>query len=383
MNEIYYQMVHTLKCIFKDKRPLILKLLTIIIVILVLGSAFQNEFSSESLGRVRVAYLNEDEDSGGDVMIQSLLASDDVKEWMDLVEVENFEEGQHLAGDSGVDDDEKICAMIYIPKDFTDKYQSAESNVITIYCGKTSQVEATVVKCVFDTFASTINLNSTLEKNFNVSIDENFTLESGIEIMPMLAVGKPDSMGYYAVAMLMMVLIFGAEYGCSGIAEDYLGVVGERIKTTPLKPQNQYIGKLLGLCLASVIQGLFIVAFTGILYGANWGNNYPMILLIIFAMSCAATAIGALVCMITRNQARGSSIVSIIVIACTFLAGGFVKADMGALKYISPNYYAQTSMFNTIYNGDMNVTYLYIGVLFIITVVAGVLAVFLSRRKNA
>ena len=193
----------------------------------------------------------------------------------------------------------------------------------------------------------------------------------------------PDAMSYYAVAMLLMFMIFGAQYGCDGVAEDYLGVIGERIRTTPIRPYQQYIGKLLGMCVASTLQGLLIVLFTGLVYDANWGSNYLMLLAIIFSMACASTAIGALVCMLTKDAARGQSVVTLIVIACTFLAGGFVKMDMGAFKYLSPNFYAQTAIFNSVYGGDMSVAYAYIGILWGFTAAASVLAVLLSRRKRA
>lgn len=384
MRNIFYQMVHSLKCVFKDTKPLLSKTLTIIIVILVLGSAFHDSFGSSSLEPVRIGYLNEDEGEIGAYILDQLMEAEDVQEWMIPVEVSSFEEGQRLAGDSDVPEDERISAMIYIAKDFSDKYlNDADSVTVTIYCGQSSQVEATVIECVFDAFASTVNMTNVLMEHFNTGLPEDFSAESGVETMPMESTKTPDAMSYYAVAMLMMFLIFGAQYGCDGVAEEYLGVIGERIKTTPLRPYQQYIGKLLGMCVASALQGVFIVLFTGLIYDANWGSNYLMLLAIIFSMACAATAIGALVCMLTKDAARGQSVVTLIVIVCTFLAGGFVKMDMGAFKYLSPNFYAQTAIFNSIYGGDMSVAYAYIGILWGFTAAASVLAVLLSRRKRA
>lgn len=384
MRNIFYQMVHSLKCVFKDTKPLISKTLTIIIVILVLGSAFHDSFESSSLEPVRIGYLNEDEGEIGDIVLDNLMNAEDVREWMIPVEVSSFEEGQRLAGDSDVPEDERISAMIYIAKDFSEQYtNNADSVTVTIYCGKSSQVAATVIECVFDAFASTVNTNNILMEHFDTWLPEDFSVDSGVEAMPMESTKTPDAMSYYAVAMLLMFMIFGAQYGCDGVAEDYLGVIGERIRTTPIRPYQQYIGKLLGMCVASTLQGLLIVLFTGLVYDANWGSNYLMLLAIIFSMACASTAIGALVCMLTKDAARGQSVVTLIVIACTFLAGGFVKMDMGAFKYLSPNFYAQTAIFNSVYGGDMSVAYAYIGILWGFTAAASVLAVLLSRRKRA
>ena len=146
MRNIFYQMVHSLKCVFKDTKPLISKTLTIIIVILVLGSAFHDSFESSSLEPVRIGYLNEDEGEIGDIVLDNLMNAEDVREWMIPVEVSSFEEGQRLAGDSDVPEDERISAMIYIAKDFSEQYMNnADSVTVTIYCGKSSQVAATVI----------------------------------------------------------------------------------------------------------------------------------------------------------------------------------------------------------------------------------------------
>ena len=59
MMNIFYQFTHSLKCIFKDTKPLISKILTFSLVILVLGSAFSDMFDS-SIEPVTVGVLNDD-----------------------------------------------------------------------------------------------------------------------------------------------------------------------------------------------------------------------------------------------------------------------------------------------------------------------------------
>ncbi len=408
MNNIYYQFVHSLKCIFKDTKPLISKLLTFSLVILVLGSAFGDAFDS-TVEPVQVGILNEDSGDFSETIVNILEplgtldpdaeAKEDtneedeaengtdvsIGEWMKVYRVASEEDGQRLAGDSDIPDENKIAAMIHFGEDFSDKVYSdeEESIPITIKTGRSSQVESTVVKCVFDTFVNSLNADFAVQKHFDASLPENLDIENGYKTMETDAKSTPDAMSYYSIAMLMMVLLYGAEYGCNSIAEDYLGVIGERIKITPIKRYQQYIGKMLGMCVATTLQGLLIVLLTGLVYGANWGSNYLALLGVIFSMSCASVALGAFLCMVTRNGARGQSLVSLLVIACTFLAGGFVKMDMGALKFISPNYYAQTAMFNSIYNGDTGIAMQNIGVLWLFVIGASGVAILLSRRKRA
>lgn len=427
MRNIYYQFLHTLKCVFLDYKPLISKILTFSLVILVLGSAFSDMFDT-GLEPVTVGILNEDEgkEKVADGIIQVLepqgtltpvKASDEdvededeekdkdkdeedeeetteaetevsISEWMKVYSVKNEDDGRSLACDKDIAEDHQIAAMIHFDKDFSknvvDHDEDADPISITIKTGRSSQIDATVVKCVFDTFTSSLNADFAVQKHFpGKSLPQDLDLENGYVKMETDAESTPDAMSYYAIAMLMMVLLYGAEYGCNSIADDYFGVIGERIKTTPIKRYQQYIGKMLGMVVATALQGIFIVLLSGLVYGANWGSNYLALLGVIFSMSAASVTLGACLCMITRDGAKGQSMVSLLVIACTFLAGGFVKVDMGPLKFISPNYYAQTAMFNSIYNGDMGIAMQNIGILWLFVIGASSIAILMSRRKRA
>ena len=383
MKVTFFQILHSLKRVFTDTKPLISKFATIAVVILILGSAFKNEFSSRSLEPVRMGILNEDTGEIGTVLVQSLRESEDINQWIELIEVDSFQDGERRVSNSEVSEEEKLDGLIYIAQDFSAKFDSNEESVVSIYTGKTSQVQATVIKCVFNTFASAVNLNKVVMEEFGTNVSTEYSMEAGIEELELKSVQKPGAMDYYAIAMLLMFLIFSAEYGCDSIAENYSGVIGDRLRTTPLKPLQLYVGKIAGLCIASTLQGVFLILFTKICYDVNWGTNYGILLLIVFSMSCTAIAIGALVCMIAGEKSKGRAIVTILVIAFTFLAGGFAKLDLGEIKFLSPNYYAHVAITTTIYGGDMKITYLYIGILWGITFVAALLTIMFSRRKRA
>jgi ABC-2 type transport system permease protein len=383
MKITFYQILHSLKRVFTDTKPLLSKFATIAVVILILGSAFQTEFSSQSLDPVRLGIYNEDAGDMGAFLINSLKESEDTDQWIELIDVDSFQEGENRVSNSNLTEEEKLDGLIFIEKDFSDKVNSNTDSSIIIYSGKASQVQAIIIKCVFNTFVSAVNLNKIVAEEFGTGVSSEYSMEAGVKELEMESVQKPGAMDYYAIAMLLMFLIFSAEYGCDSIAENYSGVIGDRLKTTPLSPLQQYLGKIAGLCIASTLQGVFLILFTKVCYDVNWGSNYLMLLFIVFTMSCTAIAIGALVCMIARDKSRGQAIVMLIVIACTFLAGGFAKINLGSVKYLSPNYYAHVAITTTVYGGDMKTVYLYIGILWGITVVAAILTILFSRRKRA
>lgn len=417
MRNIYYQFIHSMKCVFLDYKPLLTKLLSFSLIILVLGSAFGDMFDSK-LEPVTVGVLNQDSSGAADIFINELEPKgtltpvkksdvedekkDDAKEteeadagakpsdWLKTYIVENEEDGRALACDSDIAEDHQIVAMIEFSEDFGEKVakhensDDAEPVPILVKAGRSSMIDSTIVKCVFDTFTGVMNATSAVKKNMDgVVFPQVLDPESGYVKVTTDAKSTPDAMSYYAIAMLMMVLLYGAEYGCASIADDFFGVIGDRIKITPIKRYQQYIGKMVGMVVATTVQGLFIVLLSGLVYGANWGNDYLALLFNIFSMSAASVTLGACLCMITRDGAKGQSMVSLLVIACTFLAGGFVKIDMGPLKFISPNYYAQTAMFNSIYNGDTGIALQNIGILWLFVIGASAIAIVLSRRKRA
>ncbi len=414
MRNIYYQFIHSMKCIFLDYKPLLTKILTFSLIILVLGSAFSEMFDTK-LEPVTVGVLNEDSGEYAEgIILEALKPQGSLtpvkkseteekteeteqekpnispNDWMKAYTVENEEDGRSLACDSDIAEDKQIVAMIHFGEDFSEKLAEREASEdadpvsITVKAGRSSMIDSTIVKCVFDAVTGVLNADTAVRDNLGIeTFPHDLNLEDGYVKIEADAKSTPDAMSYYAIAMLMMVLLYGAEYGCASIADDFFGVIGDRIKITPIKRYQQYIGKMIGMVVATTIQGLFIVLLSGLVYGANWGNNYLALLFNIFSMSAASVTLGACLCMITRDGAKGQSMVSLLVIACTFLAGGFIKVDMGPLKFISPNYYAQTAMFNSIYNGDTGIALQNIGILWLFVIGASAIAIVLSRRKRA
>lgn len=380
--EFFYEIVHALKSVFFDRKALLSKLLTIVIVILILGSAFEGQFEV-NLEKVKIGYLNKDSGDVGKAMVDMMKKNDDMKKWVELKEVKTFEEAQVRSSNKDVKEADRLGALLEFPKDFSTQFTNDKKTSINLYTGKMSQLDTIVVHSVFDTYVNMVNVTKILAADFKQPIQDDFELTSGVEDLVPASKTKPNAMSYYTVAMLMMIMIFGAEYGSHGVAETYLGTLGERIKTSPENPLVLFFGKMIGLCLASFIQGIFLMLFAHFAFNVDWGDNIPMLLLIVFAMSVACTSIGAFICTLVKNEAKASSIVSFVVIGSTFLAGGFIKMDLGELKFISPNFYGQSAMFNTIYQGDMQLVGQYVLILFGIALGTGLLSVVLSGRKRA
>lgn len=375
INQIFY----TVKRQLVDIKPILTKLASFIVIILILGSAFSSAFEASDLEAVKIVYLNNDSGEYGNDFIEAMINVEAIKSLVEFEKATTFEEAERMVND------DKAEAFIYIPNEFSAQAtKEAESKVIDVYRKKYSGINATIVQTVVDSFINGINTAGVIYKMTGSLENFEFSMGEGLKDEPLTDSDfQPTAMGYYAVAMLLMLILYGADYGNMGVGEEYLGVLGDRIKLSPLKPFEQYAGKIIGLSLVTFLSAIVVILFTNIVYGVDWGDNIGLVLLVTFTYSVLTTTLGAMLCILTKDILKANSFVSLAIIGFTFLAGGFVVMDFGKIQYFSPSYYAKTAIFNTVYNGDNNIVYQNIGIMWVITLAFAVVSIFAARRKQA
>lgn len=384
INQIYY----TAKRIITDVKPVLTKLITFIVIILILGSAFSEAFKASDLDTVKIVYYSDDTGVNGEEFIHRLTEIKSIKSLVELKEISSFKDAKEMVKN------DKAEAFIYIPKEFSEQVENQEdSNIVEVYQKKHSGVNAAIVQNVMDSFTNGVNTAGIVYKMTGSLDNYNFGTDNGLQVESLSDSKTPTAMGYYAVAMLLMLLLYGAEYGRVYIGEDYLGTLGERIKIAPINPFWQYVGKIIGLSFVSLFQGVIIVLFTKYIYHVDWGNGFTgkgflgngifLLLFIIFTFSFLTTTFGAMLSIVTKDVIKAGSIVTFTTIAFTFLAGGFVVMDFGTLQYLSPSYYAKTAIFNLVYQGDFNIAYQNIGIMWGITIVIVLISILAAGRKRA
>ncbi len=372
------QFLYTVKRLLKDYRSTLVKLGAFIILILVLGSAFSSAFDAASIEVVEVAYFNEDEGTSGDEFMDMMMDEEDIKDLVHFTEVTTLEKGQDLL------DKDEVAALIHFPKEFTEQVLDLDDvNELFIYTKKLESFDATVVQNVVDTFTYASNCAYAHFKTTGSLEGFDFQMDEGTEAVEYTASGnKPTAMGYYAVGMLLMMILFGADYGCSGMAEDYFSATGDRLRVSPLGALPQFVGKILALALVTFLEALFVIGFTALVYDVDWGTGKTLLTLItiILVYSCFATILGAMLCLITGG--KGEGLVMVAVIAFTFLAGGFVAMPMPGIENLSPSYYARTAIFNLLYNGSKTLVWQCVGILGGLTVICTAVSTWMIRRKR-
>lgn len=366
---------YTIKRVLKDRKSNIVKIFVPIIAIIILGAALKGSFEVSSMDIIEVGYLNLDEGSTGDTVIEMLKETESINKLIHLVEVSSIEEAEEMV----IDD--KISSFIVLEKDFTKKAQSEEKNAIKIYSSEYSDYRLTVVQNIMDSYANIYNTTVAV-----IGVTKNPVEFDTTEVVKTNSISidgkKPKAIDYYAVTILVLTLLSGAAYGCELVGEDYIDIMGKRIRSTPVNPIHQYAGKMIGACLSNFIQGLVMVLFTNYILDVNWGSSLLPIIGFTFLASMFATAMGAMFCILFGDINRAGALTNLLVPIFTFIAGGYIKIDFGNIKYLSPSQWAHTAFFNTIYDGDKNLVLMSVLMLFGGTLILSTISIIAARRRS-
>lgn len=366
---------YTIKRILKDKRSNIIKIVAPLVAIFILGAALKGGFELSSMKIIEVGYINNDAGEAGDSVIKMLKDTESINKLIHLKEIPSIEEGEDMV----IDD--KICSFLVIEDNFSDLLQKGERNNIKIYSGEYSDYKLTVVQNIMDSYANIYNTSISTMKVTGTPAE--FDTSEVVKTNSIDINGKkPRAIDYYAVTILVLTLFSGAAYGCELVGEDYIGVMGRRIKSTPVKATHQYIGKMFGACLANFIQGLVMVLFTKFVMKVNWGASILPIIGYTFLVAMFATGIGAMFCIIFKDINRAAALTNLLVPICTFIAGGYIKIDFGPLKNLSPSQWAHTAFFNTIYDGDQQLVTVSVLMLLGGTLITAIISIFTARRRS-
>lgn len=375
LNITYYGIIRN----FRDRKKLSLMILLPLLSTLILGVALGSAFNVSSIGKTSVCYLNQDKGLAGEAFDQ-FINSEDVRSAIELKEISSYEEGVDLIRNR------KATSIIIIESDFSQKLGLGDKANIKVYNSQYSNYRASIVKSLIDSFINTNNSMIVIRE-----LDKNDFIpaaSSNIEEIPISVTGKhPGAIDYYAVTMLVMSIMYGTLYGSYAIAEDGLLRTEIRIKSSPIKNYQLFLGRLLATIVTLVLQVLIIIGFSKFVYKANWGNNMAFILFTCFSAIVMVVGIGIMTYSIFKDANRASGILNLAVIVFAFLGGGYFPITGFGSKikelasYVSPNYMIQQVLFNNIYGGSQIESQNYLIVIWSITIVSFIVSSLIGRRS--
>jgi putative permease len=376
------QFLYSLKSVWMDKKPILFRLGVFVLMTFILGSAFNSSFSKNDIDPVKIGYYSQDVGDGGQEYFTQLTSIQGFEGIATFTKLESFEAGQQKVEDG------ELGAMLYIGKDFSDNLAADNGRgTVEVYMKKYSGINYPVVSSVVDSFNSGANTAWAVKSIGTAGGDTSsgsVGTSQGVELHDVTSSRNLTGFSYYAVGMLLFLLLYGTEYGSfGGMHEDFLGVVGKRTRLTLVKPWQQYLGKLLAFSLVPFTQGAIYIGVTSQFFGVDWGQNLPLTLAFVYIFGVLAIALGMTVMTMTRSERKTKGLLQVAILGSTFLAGGFVVAKFGPLELISPSYYAREGLFGLMFGETTRNAINYLGVLGAITVVLAALSMVSARRRLA
>lgn len=364
----YYTFLRRLR----DIQTLALMTVLPIVIIAILGTALNSFYSPKELKPVNVSYLNEDKRDFGKAF-DNFLKMDEIKKFINVTKVSSYNEGKELLENG------KVSGFIYIKNGFTEELLSDKKTQIEVMTNKNKEYENKVIEGIVESFTNGFNTQRALEKRPAQYSYQQLLVES-----PLSTEGKiPRAIDYYSVTMLVMVLMYGTLYGNYILLEDKINRTNIRMKSLPINNIYNFLGKTLGMIFTLFIDILIIVFFSKYVYGANWGNNILLIILISALFMIFTISLGILTGLFIKDENKSAFVLNFLVLFGTSVSGGYVKTE-GApkwferLQFLSPNYYAHNALFNLIYGGDFA---RYILIILFLTIISFILAFLIGRVR--
>jgi ABC-type transport system involved in multi-copper enzyme maturation permease subunit len=169
-------------------------------------------------------------------------------------------------------------------------------------------------------------------------------------------VAPPRAIDYYSVLTLLQILIFGAFFGISIVAEDRNSDMHIRMGSLPASRLSIFIGKVTASTLYLLMTSTVTILFSIFVYHANWNGNWAIIAITLILFCLFAVGLGLLIGLLTPSFAASLLIVVLFMAVFATVSGSISPANAGdVLGLFSPNYHAKILIFGSIYGYSQKV----------------------------
>ena len=167
----------------------------------------------------------------------------------------------------------------------------------------------------------------------------------------------PGSMDFFAVTMLVMIMLFAGLNGAELFNKSMLTETGRRMLIAPISKSALMSGLVAAATAVSFLQGLIVVLFTRFVYNVHWGDNWAIVLLTLFALVLFSNALAILLLIIFKKMPAVNAVLQTLIFIMTFLAGGFGPSlafgeNIARILRFVPNNLAQTILFTNAFGGN-------------------------------
>lgn len=338
-----------------------------IVLILLLGNALSSYISPETdFEPVSIAYVTDNENSA----FNEFLKSEEIKKFINT-EIYSENEAQNLLSEN---------KAVLIVTENKGKISVTKSN--------SNVTSASIAISVIDTYIKiSAATEAAIENGANpqevmAKMSDDFTVSA----MP-LGNRVPTATDYYAVTMLVYIMLLAGLNGVELYGKNLLNDMGGRIMTAPVSKPVLVGGLITASTITSFLQGMVTFVFTAVFYGVYWGERIPLVLLTLFAIVLMSQAMAIFLILIFKNSGPAIGIMQAVFWASTFVSKGYAKVSFGEaadkIFAYAPNALAHTTIFGAIYGGNEDKMMQGLIIIFAVAAVFFVGAFIMGRRRFA
>ncbi|MGG4126652.1 ABC transporter permease [Paenibacillus illinoisensis] len=356
-------------CMFEIRRILrirsvLLNLFVLpLLLIFILGAALSSTMDTGKdnvPGQVRVGVIQTGSNSGSVTeALNAFVAAPAVSEMMKVQHFTTEEEAERDLRQGELD------FAVLIPPDLEERMANGEDAKLQWILGKDSTLNI-VGETLFTRFTDELNRHmATVEVlGPEASMAVASMIDEGSANISYVNVSNPGTSGtsysasqYYAASMLAMFMLYAGMTTSSSLFSERDKKTLTRLQAAPVGNGVIFAGKIAGNSLLAFMQALIIVLMTYWLYGVNWGSHPWLIVLICVLITISSMMIGVIVALVSKSAASASALMQGIIIAMTFISGGFTPIAIDFVQRIGEftvNHWALQSFLRMMLNASMS-----------------------------
>ncbi|RJG17691.1 ABC transporter permease [Paenibacillus thiaminolyticus] len=332
-----------IKSNLRNTRTFVFMLALPIVLMLILGAALTNTFTDGvEIDSLRLLVRNEWTDSQGKAA------------WSQFVQVIKQEGVEVVQAPAGMNGQEEVRTNRFTA------YAELDAEGIKFYGSSKNTIESNIIQGMLTAFADRYSLMAAAVHTDPAAarMIADGARESGdfIRDTSLNPDKRPDSFGYYAIAMTTMIALY------SVFSAGYL-FRGERIRNTairlmaaPIGKGEIFIGKVIGSTFINLLCVLLVVLFSQFAFHADWGTHYGMIFLVLLTEVLLAVRMGVAVSFLLQGESSQGIIMMFTQVA-SFIGGAYfpigeTEGIMTWITNLSPLRWANTALTEIIYAGN-------------------------------
>ncbi|KKI89067.1 ABC transporter permease [Bacillus sp. SA1-12] len=330
-----------IKADFRDIRTLVFMLAFPIVLMLILGTALSNTFTT-SLPIDDIQVLYKDTTKG---------------QYFSQFITEMEKSGIHFekAGEN-MDAEKKVKQSKY------HGYVEASEEGIKLFVNSRTSIEGSILQGMLSSYVDRYNISSEIIKAAPEKLESAFTREKQDDFMKettLLPDKEPGAMDYYAIVITTMMVLYGAMSASGEIVSERVRKTGDRLIASPVRKREIFIGKVLGSLVSNSLCIALLLLCSKVFFNAYWGENIGLVFLVLLTEVVFAVSLGIGVTFLTKTNSGHALIIMLFVQLASFFGGAYYKIENpeGIFKFItelSPLTWMNTAMTKIIYTNDFS-----------------------------